>query len=107
MAAGPFDRYIAIEMPTITRGPTGQPIEAWATFVRMWMGKRDIRGRERLAAGEQELASEATVWTGQWIDGVTPDMRLVDGDKIYNIHGIAEIGRYDEIELTATVERLG
>lgn len=106
MDPGRFDRYVAIEMPTTTRGPTGQPIETWATFVRMWMEKRDIRGRERIAAGEQELASEATVWVGQWIDGVTPDMRLVDGDKVYNITGIAEIGRYETLELTTTVERL-
>lgn len=104
-AAGRLDRLVVIERKTEAQGSTGQPVETWAEWKRVWMGKRDIKANERFRA-DQQLAEETTVWLSHWIDGLTTSDRLnVDG-KVYDITGLAEVGRRAGFEITATAVRV-
>ena len=99
-AAGRLDRRVLIERKTVIQDETGQPIESWATWKVVWMGKRDIRAEERFSA-DQELATETTVFVSHYIDGLRSDDRLAVEGKTYDILGLAEMGRRSGLEITA------
>ena len=103
-AAGRRDRRVLIEVPTEVGGPLG-PEQTWAEFATVWGGKRDIRGQERVRA-QGELATETAVWTLPYVPGLTAAMRMTADGKIYDIEGVAEIGRRAGWEITATAKVL-
>lgn len=100
VAAGRLDRTAAIERKTVSQDETGQPVETWATWRIIRVGKRDIRADERLRS-DQELATETTVFVSHWITGMLTTDRLITEDKAYDILGLAELGRRSGLEITA------
>jgi SPP1 family predicted phage head-tail adaptor len=101
LAAGRLDRLVVIERAVTVQDEFGEPVATWSAWKTVFMGKRDIRAEERFRAN-QELATETTVWTSHYIDGLTPTDRLnVDG-LLYDIVGIAELGRRAGMQITAT-----
>jgi head-tail adaptor len=102
-AAGRLDRPINILRATTVQDEYGQPVEVWTVWRPEYMGKQDIRADERFRAS-QELATETTVWTSHYIDGLTPRDQLqeVETGLIYDIIGIAELGRRGGMQITAT-----
>lgn len=97
-----MDRRVTIQRKTTTSGPTGQPIETWPAWKTVWGGKRDVRADERFRA-DQELATKTTVWMTHYIPGLRTDDRLSVDGEVYDIIGIAELGRRSGLEITATV----
>lgn len=104
-AAGRLDRIVTIQRMTVTQDETGQPVEAYATWRVVKMGKKDIRADERLRS-DQELATEATVFVSHWITDLLTTDRLVVDEKTYDIVGIAELGRRSGLEITAIATRV-
>lgn len=99
-AAGRLDRIVTIQRMTVTQDETGQPVETFATWRVLKMGKKDIRADERLRS-DQELATETTVFVSHWITGLLTTDRLIAEDKAYDILGLAELGRRSGLEITA------
>lgn len=104
-AAGRLDRRVVIQRKTVAQDAVGEPVETWATWQTVWMGKKDIRAEERLRS-DQELAAETTVWMSHWINGLLYEDRLVSEGKTYDIVAIAEIGRRAGLEITAQAVRV-
>lgn len=104
-AAGKLDRRVTIERKTTSRSSTGAVIETWATWRTVFMGKSDITANERFRA-DQELAVETTVWESHYIDGLRTDDRLSVDGKVYDILGIAEVGRRAGHQITAMAVRV-
>ncbi|WP_395674705.1 phage head closure protein [Inquilinus sp.] len=107
MRAGLLDCRVVIERKTSPQDGTGEEVDAWAPAIAtgdhaVWMGKRDVRAAERFAA-QQTVAEIDTVFTARWAPGfeeIQPDThRLVYRGRIYNIHGVTEIGRRNKIEI--------
>lgn len=101
-----FNRRVEIQSATEpTQDETGQPVEAWTTVRTVRAARRDVRGFERLRA-EQELAERTSVFTMRWFSGLTAEMQLKHDGLIWDIEGIAELGRRVALEVTATVVRI-
>lgn len=104
MRAGARDRQVELQRRTLTQSASGEEVESWTTLGRLWAGKRDMRANERWAA-DQLVAEVETVWTLNWWpawDTIRPDThRLVYRDRVYEIHGLREIGRHEGIEIAA------
>lgn len=110
MRAGDLDRRVRIEKRTRTQAPGGQEVETWAAVPTgaadncVWMGKRDMRANERWAA-DQNVAQIETVFTAHWapaFETIQPDThRLVYRSRVYEIHGIREVGRREGVEIAA------
>lgn len=98
MIAGPMDRRATLQSPAITRGDAGDVITGWTTVAEVWAGKRDVRGREFLAAGATQAEME-TVITIRWREDVGAAWRVMIDGRAYDITGAAEIGRRDGLEL--------
>lgn len=108
MRIGPLDRRVAVQKKTKSRDPaTGEELATWATTMTLWMGKRDARAAERFAS-EQNLAEIHTVFEARWSPALVrlraDTHRLVYRGRVYEIHGVTELGRGEACEI-ATVAR--
>lgn len=103
MESGALDRRIVVLRATTSADAYNEPIEVWSDFLRLWAAKKDVSDRERLAA--QEIGATITArFTVRWsinADGITPKDRISMDGRIYDIHGIKEIGRRRFLEITA------
>lgn len=102
MRAGELDRQIVIEQPNEVKGTKGELITTWLTFATLPAHFRPLRGREYFAAG-QVNAQENAAFTMRWMSGITPKMRINFDGKIWDIRNIAEIGRREGLEISASV----
>ncbi len=100
-----FNRPVEVQQVTETQDETGQPVESWATIRTVKAARKDVRGFERLRA-QQELAERTSVFTMRWFSGLDAKMRLSHDGLIWDIEGIAELGRRVALEVTATVVRV-
>lgn len=101
MIIGKLDRRIRVEQRTVTQNATGEADEAWATLFETWAERRDMRGREAIAARQTDFDGE-TMWRIRWRADVSHDAtRLVDleDDQIHDIVSVALIGRREGLEL--------
>lgn len=106
LPAGKRDRLVTIELKTIAQDEFGQEIETWASWRPVWMGKRDIKANERIRAN-QVLAEEAVVWDSEWVKDLNAsDYRLNYEGQVYDIKGIAEVGRREGWEIISMAVRV-
>lgn len=105
MRAGDLDRRIVLEQNTPTRDSLGAPIASWATFATVWAQVRPQRGTEPFQ-GDQENPRRPTTFRLRYRGDLTEDMRIVYAGDTYDIESIAEIGRQEGLEITATAQPL-
>lgn len=105
MRAGARDRRIELQQRTLTQSASGEAVESWTSLGRLWASKRDMRAGERWEA-QQVVADIETVWVINWFPGwdtIRPDThRLLYYDRVYEIHGLREIGRHEGIEIATS-----
>ena len=99
MRTGKMNRYITIETPTVTQDSFGGEVTTWATFAVVWAARVDMKARERFNS-DQIQAKETTTWRIRWLINVQPDMRITYSGKVYEIIGLAELGRTAGLEIT-------
>lgn len=102
MRAGRRDRRITIQVRSESQAPSGEVIEAWADFAKVWARKRDMRASERFAA-DQKIAEVDTVFEvahQRALLKIAPDThRIIFGGRVFEVHGRIEIGRNVSIEI--------
>lgn len=87
IAAGRLRNRVSLQRYEATQDPdTGDTIQQWVEAAKIWAAIEPISGREFIAAA----ASQSKVTTRIVIRyrTVTHDMRIVHGEKIYNIEGV-------------------
>lgn len=100
MKASNFDRKIRIERPIPDDSFDGAGSGEWELFVEVFAQVQDaLPSRSERLGGGFNLAARPSRVRMWYIDGVTPDMRFVMGDRIMQIvAGPAEVGRREGLE---------
>ena len=89
MRSGKLRRRLVIQQAVETQGTTGEMATTWSTFATVWGSVEPLRGREFWAA--KELQAEVTTRIRiRYLEGVTPKMQVVDGDKLYWIEAVID-----------------
>lgn len=101
IVAGPLDRRITLERPTVTKGSSGGPITNWGVAAEVWAFVRPASAREFIA-GAAEVSEQRTVFRIRWRDDVVTTWRVGFSGQKYRIVGVAEIGRAEGLELQTT-----
>lgn len=113
MGAGKYDRRVRIERAIDARNELGETLPAgWSVLADVWTKVAPAPGRERFQSGET-AAEATTVFTVRWqrqLADLSPRDRLryplsaISGAaaELYNIHAVIELGRRDELQITAT-----
>lgn len=73
-----------------------KPVTIGAT---VWAQRKDMRGSERYQA-EQQVADVAATFVIAYRPSLSPVHRIVDDTRIYDIKGVAEIGRKKLLEIS-------
>lgn len=103
MRAGRLDRRVMLQRPLDQQDGSGAVTQTWFDAGEVWAARRDLRGREFVAA-QAEQAEVETLYTIRHMPGAvpTPLWRLIDGGRVYDIRSVAEIGRREGYELRCT-----
>lgn len=99
--AGEMRHEVRIEQRTSTLDPAGQQLDAWMTIAERRAAIQRAPGQE-IWASAQRHGRVPTVFHLRYLDGVLPEMRVVLGDRVYDIlSAIDPSGRREELVITA------
>lgn len=101
MPLGKLDRRITIQELIQSKGTKyGEPIETWRDWATVWANVYSGGGRE-FEAARQISAEIDTQFQVRWIDGLSPTMRILYQDRLYDIQRIQEAGRRERLNIFA------
>lgn len=107
--AGKRDRRITLQRFAFTTDlGSGEQVKSWSGLgpPKIWASHRRASAKETLAAAELQAATSDVfeiLWDSSW-SSVGPLDRLIFGDVVHEIVGVAEIGRKQGIRIN-TVAR--
>lgn len=93
---------VRIDRRSTTQDAVGEPLLSWVPFTPLLRAAIErTPGREIWASSERQ-GRVPTVFRLRWRDGVLPAMRLVSGDRVFNIvSAIDPDGMRAELVITA------
>jgi SPP1 family predicted phage head-tail adaptor len=98
---GAMREQVQLQQRTTQQSSSGAPLPVWNVFATVRAEVMRLPGREVYASAERN-ARVPTTWKLRWLDGVTPDMRLINRNKVFNIKSaIDPTGRREELLVTA------
>jgi len=103
IAAGKMDRRITLQRVVETRdSASGEVVETGEELAQVWAQREPLRATERFQAS-QFAAKADTRFRIRYRTGVEPKgMRiLADDGRLYDITGVLEHGRKEELEILA------
>ncbi len=87
MRAGQLDKYVTLQIRSITRGTSGGSVETWNTLANVWASIEPLEGRELLTA--QQLTSELTTRIRiRYLEGISTVERVLYGRRVFEILSI-------------------
>jgi head-tail adaptor len=96
--AGERDRFVTIQQAASARGAQGGVVITYTGYATAWAKKMPQASSEYFQ-GEQITADQLTTFKTDFIPGLKPTMRLIDGADVYDIIGASEIGRQQGSEI--------
>jgi SPP1 family predicted phage head-tail adaptor len=104
MRAGSLDRVIEIQRPTTTLDLYGTPTQGWAKVATMRAAMLQYSTDNR--EGQRGDTTDTTItFRTRWLDGLSPEHRVLYEGQAFKITGIKEIGR--RVGLDIMCERVG
>ena len=86
---GAMTLRVIIQQPSPTKDASGAPDKTWSTFAPVWAKREDLPGREVWQA--MQVTAKVPVRYCIWyLEGLTTAMRLVDGDRTFDIKSVAD-----------------
>jgi SPP1 family predicted phage head-tail adaptor len=86
-----LDRVVSLQKWTDSRTPSGGVVRTWTEFARVFAGKRDTLGSERVAAGVEQTTADS-VYRIRWRPDLTTTTRLIYKENAWDVTSIAELG---------------
>lgn len=104
MRLGAMRHVVKIQKQSTAQDSTGQNVLAWTTFAERRAAVQRTPGNEVFASAVRN-GRVPTVFRLRYLTGVSPAMRIVMDDKVYNIISAADPSGTGE-ELVITAEEL-
>lgn len=99
MQAGRLNRRITLQAPTDAENSWGEPLPSgWQEVTKLWANVRELSGVEAIKSGVDKSTVKASIRI-RWRDGVTPGMRIVDGDSVYDIAAVLQGAKREYMDL--------
>ena len=102
MNIGGLDRRIDIQGAGITVNDYGERIETWTKLGTVWAAIERKPSASERNSGEQVVSFQSVVFIVRWsseVSGYDITNRIVYSGNNYNILGIQEIGRRDQLRI--------
>ena len=102
MNIGALDRRITLQRPTTSTNDYGEREVTWSTYATVWAAiERKPSASERVS-GEQVLSYQNVVFlirSSKSIGALEASYRVSYDSKIYDILGVQEVGRLDQLRV--------
>tara|TARA_R110000822_G_scaffold106754_1_gene235121 strand:+ start:42 stop:374 length:333 start_codon:yes stop_codon:yes gene_type:complete len=102
MNIGALDRRIVVEKNTSTANDYGELVAGWAVYCTVWAGiDRKPYAREG-SSGEQIISFQSVTFnirSSNLTKRIEPSYRVLYDSKYYNILGVQEVGRQEQLRL--------
>lgn len=95
---------ITLQVKTENRTPLGDVTESWATLATVWAKRVPLTAGENFDGQTMQTVDVETVrYEIRWRSdiGQNTQLRVLEGSRIYDITGIAEMGFKQGLALTA------
>lgn len=100
MNAGLLDRLIEIQSVIQTRTSSGQVSITYERFKRCYAQRINILGKRENVINSKETVIFDAVYRIRYISNLKNNMRLIDGNEIFDIKTIVPIGRKIGLDLS-------
>jgi len=94
MRIGPMRHRITLEAPAESQGSDGSVTRTWAPFATVWASVEPLLGREYFDA-QREQADVSHRVRMRYLAGVTHNMRVVLGSRVFEIESVLNAGERD------------
>lgn len=101
LRAGEMDQKATVQTPTDGVNSIGEPTFTYSTFATRWILILPLSGAERVASMQNEGTVTHRVRM-RYTPDLKPKMRLVVGNRTFEIDSVVERGRREEHELLVT-----
>jgi SPP1 family predicted phage head-tail adaptor len=93
---GDYQTRVIIESVSRTPAASGQPVETWTEYARIWVKVTDQHGREAQMMREN-VPEASAVWTCWYKSGVTTAMRGKIGTRYFEILAVTNVEEQNRI----------
>ena len=102
MRIGKSDRRIEIQRATETTNGYGEKVETWSELATVWAELMKTSGQKEAISNQQDTAAKTLTFkirSSSTTRGITPKDRVIYSGDTFDIKGIDEIGRNDQLLL--------
>ena len=106
MRIGKSDRRITVERYTTSTNAYGERVQTWSTLLTVWAELMKIEGTTERITTNQDMPVQRVrfkIRSSSDSRGIKADDRVVYNSKYYNIQGIEEVGRQDQLVLLCQI----
>lgn len=107
MRIGQSDRRITVQRYTTSTNAYGERIQTWSTLITVWAElMKTGEGMTEKITGDQDMPVQRLrfkIRSSSDSRGIKADDRVLYNLKYYNIQGIEEIGRNDQLVLLCQI----
>jgi len=107
MRIGQSDRRITVQRYTTSTNAYGERIQTWSTLITVWAElMKTGEGMTEKITGDQDMPVQRLrfkIRSSSDSRGIKADDRVLYNSKYYNIQGIEEIGRNDQLVLLCQI----
>jgi SPP1 family predicted phage head-tail adaptor len=107
MRIGQSDRRITVERYTTTTNAYGERVQTWSTLLTVWAElMKTGEGMTERITSDQDMPVQRLrfkIRSSSDSRGIKADDRVLYNSKYYNIQGIEEIGRNDQLVLLCQI----
>ena len=104
LRAGVLNKRVILQTVTQSTDGGGGFTDSWANTDTLWAGIEELTGSEGFE-GQQTAASLSHRVTLRYRTGVTPQLRLLYGSRVFKINAVLNPGQRNELlELLCTEE---
>jgi len=107
MRIGKSDRRITVQRYTTTTNDYGERVQTWSTLLTVWaeLMKTGEGMTERISTNQDMPVQRVRFKIRSSSDsrGIKADDRVLYNSKYYNIQGIEEVGRQDQLVLLCQI----
>lgn len=101
---GQMDRKVSIQKETFVQSSTGELKPTYVTIATPFAHMKENSGGEDVEGKVRHLISRTyTIRFNQLIVDERTKLRLTDGNLVYNVYHLKEIGRRSHLQLLVTV----
>lgn len=91
---------IELQKPSSEKDAYGQPVDTWDTIACVWAKKENpLAGNTEKVVGDLETSVTRALWYIYWRDDLNERARIKDGNMLYDIMNIHEVGYRDKLLL--------